>query len=389
MIVPAFLILTGMWRAALITPGGELPFQVLIDTVNSHYTFTVINGDEHMLLDDVKITGDSMLISFPVYESELRLKRIASNELKGEFINLTRTTYSRIPLEIKAGTFPRFFSSQEKKNVSVNGKWSVVFDPGTADSSYAVGQFQQQANNNVTGTFLTSSGDYRYLDGIISGDSLLLSTFNGVFIYLVKARISGNNLSGTFYSGIHRQIPISGFRDEKAKLPDADKLTTIKVDSAGFSFRFPDTDSLIVSLEDERFRNKPVLIQVMGSWCPNCLDESLFLGPFYDKNRHRGFEIVGLSFEKTADFKRAAANVNRFKKRLNINYPVLVANHRDKLKETMPAIENFIGFPTTIFLDKKHKVRKVHAGFLGAATGIEYEQFMKEFTDFAELLLNE
>ena len=152
---------------------------------------------------------------------------------------------------------------------------------------------------------------------------------------------------------------------------------------------FPDTDSTLVHLSDSAFKNKVVVLQILGSWCPNCLDESAFLESYYEKNKHRGFEIIGLSFEKTDDFKRASTTVNKFRKRLNISYPLLIASTRDKIKTTLPGLENFIAFPTTIFLDKNHKIRKIHAGFSGPATGAEYEKFKDEFSLLIDKLIAE
>jgi peroxiredoxin len=382
------ILTTGLWRAALMTPGGELPFGLEINSSGKSYTFTIINGAERMLMDNVTVKDDSLIVRFPVYESELRLKVVDANHLSGTFINLTRATHHTIPLEARAGNTPRFATAQGNSKANVSGRWSVQFSPGAKDSTYAVGLFEQR-EGRVTGTFLTTSGDYRYLEGAVSGDSLFLSTFDGVFVYLFKARISGNALEGMFYSGTHRQVPFTGYLDERARLPDPASLTRYDTEKYPLAFRLPDTDSNLVSLDDERFKGKVVLLQIMGSWCPNCLDESEFLAPWYDKNKHRGVEIIGLSFEKTDDFVRASGNVKRFMQRLRINYPVLVAANRDKLKTILPGLENFAGYPTTIYLDKQRRIRKIHAGFSGAATGAEYEKFKDDFVLFMDKLLNE
>lgn len=384
----ALILTTGLWRAVLLTPGGELPFQMKIDTFQNSYTLTVINSTEQMLLDDVQIKGDSLIVNFPVYESQLRLKAVSQDQLEGVFINLTRTTHAEIPLKAYSGGAPRFFNRVKEPPVNVDGRWSVMFSPGAKDSTYAIGVFRQDGYR-VDATFLTTSGDYRYLEGVVEGDSLFLSAFDGVFVYLFKARVRKNTLEGMFYSGTHRQVVWTGFRDPKATLPDPTTLTKLNIGDKPLSLRFPGTDSAMISLDDERFRNKVVIVQILGSWCPNCLDESIYLEDFYQKNKNRGFEIVGLAFEKTDDFKRAAANVDRFRKRLNISYPLLVASNRDKIKTVFPGLENFMGYPTTIFLDKNRKIRKIHAGFSGPATGAEYEKFKDDFELFVEKLLSE
>ncbi|MBK9422604.1 MAG: TlpA family protein disulfide reductase [Bacteroidetes bacterium] len=387
-LLSAITLTLGMWHGTLTTPGGELPFGVEIRKQENTYTLTVINGEEQLVLDEISLTQDSLIARFPVYESELRLKIIDSGFLEGSFINLTRSTHASIPMQIKYGSKSRFPVSEKNIPIKILTKYAAVFSPGTPDSSVAVGVFNQ-VGNEVTGTFLTPSGDYRYLHGNVDGDSLHLSTFNGVFVYLFKAKIENNRLIGKFYSGTHYSTNWAAVADENAQLPDPDKLTTITDAHLPLELTFPDLDSLPVSLSDPRFNGKVIVIQILGSWCPNCLDESQFLAPYYDKNQHKGFEIIGLAFEKTDTFSKAVSNVKRLQKRFKINYPLLIASNRDKIRKTMPRLNNFIGFPTTIILDKSHKVRKVHAGFSGAATGIAYEQYKDEFHLFIEKLLAE
>ena len=163
----------GLWRAALITPGGELPFHLIVSPVNNKYELTIVNGDEKMVLDDVTVKDDSLIVRFPVYESELRLKILNKNELSGTYINLTRTTHASIPMIAKAGPAPRFTVQSKSTSVDVSGRWLVQFAPLTKDSSNAVGVFNQEGTR-VTGTFLTQSGDYRYLEGAVENDSLFL-----------------------------------------------------------------------------------------------------------------------------------------------------------------------------------------------------------------------
>ena len=42
-----------------------------------------------------------------------------------------------------------------------------------------------------------------------------------------------------------------------------------------------------VSLQDERYKGKVVIVSILGSWCPNCLDEAEFLAPWYKANKQR------------------------------------------------------------------------------------------------------
>ena len=53
----------------------------------------------------------------------------------------------------------------------------------------------------------------------------------------------------------------------------------------------------------------------------------------------------------------------------------------------IPTLKNFISFPTTVFLNKKHEVVKVHAGFNGPATGKFFDEWKVEFEKDVEGIL--
>jgi len=55
----------------------------------------------------------------------------------------------------------------------------------------------------------------------------------------------------------------------------------------------------------------------------------------------------------------------------------------------LPQIKKISAFPTSIFIDKKGKIRKIDSGFNGPATGEYYTKFKKEFEQFVEKLLAE
>ena len=154
-------------------------------------------------------------------------------------------------------------------------------------------------------------------------------------------------------------------------------------------FRFPDVDSNLISLSDDRFKNKVVLLQIMGSWCPNCLDETSFFVDYYNSHHQEGLEIIGLAFEKTTDFKKASSNIKRLQQHYQIPYPLLIAGTtgKDAVINALPGITNFISYPTTIFINRKGETVKVHAGFSGPATGKDYEIYKKEFTETVQQLL--
>ncbi len=148
-----------------------------------------------------------------------------------------------------------------------------------------------------------------------------------------------------------------------------------------------------VSLTDEIFKNKVVVVQIMGSWCPNCLDESRYYSEFYKENQDKNIEFVALAFEYAKTEALAFKSIERLRDGVGINYPILLAQYgtsdKEKAQEKLPMLNHVLSYPTTIILDKKGKVRKIHTGFNGPATGEKYVEFKKEFESFIQDLLAE
>ncbi|MFT4153768.1 peroxiredoxin family protein, partial [Parafilimonas sp.] len=237
------------------------------------------------------------------------------------------------------------------------------------------------------------TGDNRYLEGIVSGDSLWLSGFDGIHSLLYTAKINGTNLTGTLYSGEKAKASFTAALDSNAALPDAAAMYVKNGEAGYLDFTFKDLDGNKVSIKDERFKNKVVVIDIMGSWCPNCMDETAFLSDYYKKNKDRGVEVISLAYELTTDFDRSKNSLLKFRNRFNVTYPILITgvSVADTLKteKTLPQLTEIGMFPTTIILDKTGKVSKIDTGFQGPATGEYYTKYIEEFAAYINRLLAE
>ena len=378
----------GVWRAELqVTPDEVLPF---VFEVTSPQSLKIFNADEVILVNDITYSNDTIVFKTPVFEGYVEAV-INNGSLKGSFIkeSLDRV----VPFSAEFGNSNRFSSETHDARQNVDGNWEVVFSPDVeADRYIAKGIFKQNGNK-VTGTFRTTTGDYRYLEGVLDGNTMKLSTFDGAHAFLFTAKIKGGTMEGMFYSGNHWQEPFNGQRNESYELPDANDLTFLKEGYDTLEFSFPDAEGDIVSLSDDRFKNKVVVVQVMGTWCPNCLDESKYYSEYYNTTNNKDVEFVALAFEYAKTKEKAFQSIKRLKEGLGINYPMLLAQYgtsdKAKAQEKLPMLNHVLSYPTSIFIDKKGKVRKIHTGFNGPATGDEYTEFKTEFTTFVEALVNE
>ncbi len=384
----------GIWRGEIIRPDGKpITFNFQTKLRSGKIIIYVINGAERLLVNDVRENADSIYIRMPFYDSYFVLRLVNSKYLQGEWIK----NYGDHTVAMQF--FAAFNNSQrfpvyQAPLFNITGRWSVHFQ-GTNDSTESVGELVQ-SGSHIVGTFLTVTGDYRYLEGVVSGDTLKLSTFDGGHAYYFTSKILDSNqmTEGYYYAGAVSVETWVAEKNPQAKLPDEFSQTQLKnADNAILHFRFPDLSGGMISLRDPAFRNKVVIIQILGSWCPNCMDETRFLAPWYIQNRSRPIAIIGLAYERTTSFADTKRLLQPFITRFHVTYPILATgvsvNDSLRTEKTLPEIQKIIGFPTTIFIDKKGVVRKIETGFNGPGTGEHYEIFKKEFNELIDTLVNE
>lgn len=374
--------LDGFWRGVFTLSGSnQAPFNFEIKN-NTAY---LINGEERFELKGITQKADSFLIPIDLYDAYLIAKQDAGKILRGSFKRNSIPNDAGIAFTAEKALKYRFFEKPTNATVILTGKWELLIGT-TKDANKTVGVFEQKGSN-LTGTILTITGDYRYFEGNVKDDEFYLSAFSGSNPSLIKGKINGNELVGEIINFRGAQS-IKGKRDEKAALPDAYTLTNIK-EGTTFDFTFPDAfTGKSISLKDAKYRNKVVIVTILGSWCPNCNDEAAFLAPWYESHKNKGVEIIGLAFERKNDPEFAKTRLEVLKKKYNIGYDILFAGLADKkyAASVLPALSDVISFPTTIFIDKNGKVTKIHTGYSGPATGIYYREFVKEFNQILDEL---
>jgi thiol-disulfide isomerase/thioredoxin len=382
----------GIYRGVLLLNAAaraELPFNLEVLRVKKKTVIVIHNADERIEVREIKFRGDSMIFRMPVFDTEFRT-RLTDSGFEGVWINHYRTNERIIPFTATFGESRRF--NREGSHVpNVEGKWEATFSPGSANSSPAVALLHHiEQTPNLSGTFLTETGDYRYLEGIVHRDSLWLSAFDGSHAFLFTAGVRNDSLvNGIFYSGSHWQEPWLARKNNSASLRDPDKITSLSDTSAVLNFAYSNIKGRKVSLSDKKYRNRPVIVQLMGSWCPNCMDESRYLSGLHRQFNAQGLEVIALAFEKTADEKVIRRRLSKLKNELGIDYEILVtrAVGKDEASRSIPLLSQVSAFPTTLFLNRGHRVVRVHTGFSGPATGRPYNEFRAETETLVKKLL--
>lgn len=381
---------TGPWRGTIQVSGQEMPFTFTVSEQDGKQVVHLINGDERILIDEISQSGDSVRLEMHIFDAAL-IAKLSGSTLQGRWERKDQEVPYSLPFSAQHGNTSRFAANPAKPALDVNGKWEVNFTKEDGTSYPAIGEFKQQGNA-LTGTFLTNTGDYRYLQGQVDGNQLKLSVFNGAHAYLFTAAPGPDgSLTGDFYAGQNSHETWTAQRNPDFKLASADTLTYLKPGYDRLDFSFPDLNGKKVSLTDPQFKGKVVVAQIFGSWCPNCMDETKFLAPWYEQNKARGVEVVGLGYEVSPEFDKAKARIEKMRDRLNVTYPLLVSGTKDKelVAKSLPALNHVLSFPTTIFIDKQGKVRKIHTGFSGPGTGKYYDAFVQDFNKTIDELVAE
>lgn len=376
----------GKYRAEMITKDGSiLPFNFEFLKKSEQLIMKVENGEETLIYDEIRIESDSIKIFMPPFDAIIIVKA------EGEYLN-GRYLKEESGIETQFRAFlshqPKF-NSNTSANINLNGKFKTEFRP---EKPYpGLGLFTQNGNL-ISGTFKKNSGDTRYLSGIVSGDSIYMSTFDGAHPYLIKAVKIGDTIKGNLYYQSNSITKFWMVSDDNYELPNKKELTKLKEGYNTIDFSFKNTKGEIINLSDNEFKNKVKVIQIMGTWCPNCLDETQFFLSYLKENKFEDLSFIALSFEAAKTEEKAMKRVQSLIDRFDIPYPILLAQYGStdtKLaSEKLPMLDEIRAYPTTILVDKKGTVKSIYTGFDGPATGKAFKNFTTEFDKEIKKLLS-
>lgn len=383
--------LVGSWNASLDCPGGPLRFGIEIKGAADALAGFFVNGPERIKIPSITFDGASGSIDIPHYDSRISfsMEKDAST-ISGEWTKRRGVEkWTKMPFTATKSTTAVSAQTTEQVSFFV-GRWATKFK---SDADPSVADFRvNDASQRIVGTFLTTTGDYRFLDSRFENGVLVLSCFDGAHAFLFHVRKTGqDSIKGDFWSSDTWHDSFEGKRDDSARLPDAFKETSLADESLLGRLSFPDLDGKPTRLDDPKFAGKARIIYVFGSWCPNCHDAADYFSELNSKYQDQGLSILGLAFEHTGNFERDAEQIRRYLERHNSNYPVLLAGLSDKKEasKAFPVLDRVRSYPTTIFLDGTNKVRSIHTGFTGPATGNDFVELKQKFESLIETMIAE
>lgn len=376
----------GYWKGELkLQENNILSF---IFTVDKNQRITIQNAEERILLKESIKENDSLQYYFSSFPNYLIFKINSKKRISGFFVNPDRKiNQARLAFNAKyyGDNEPTYLG---KNDTLLDAKWEVYFNSNSEDKFPSIGKFKQE-KSKLTGTFLTESGDFRFLSGSFKKNKLILFSFDGAHVFLFTATLKNDTLKGEFFSGSHYQTNWIGYKNEAFELENPDSLTYMVKDTFAFNFKTTNDDEY--TYPNEALKNKVVIIQILGTWCPNCLDETVFYKELYKEYNHLGLEIIAIAYETPESFDGKVKRINRYIENKEIEYPILVGGNASKKEcsEDFHMLNDITSFPTSIFINKEGKVIKIHTGFNGPGTGKIYTDYKKKTKNLIERLLKE
>lgn len=384
----------GKWRGEFTVSESKVPFNFELKGKDAeHAVFTLINGSRRDNFHVKSIGTDSVYIKMNTYDAALVAKIQDDGSLTGEYRSLVPGFRGNsLPFTAEYGKTYRFVEPGKDvaPKADLTGKWEIkTYSKEAVPASIAL---LKQKGNKLTGVVMTVVGDTRELEGTVQGDEFALSGFTGPSPFIIKGKINADgSISGEEGFGIYKNLKFDAAKKTEVELPDPYKLTFLKEGYKKLDFSFPGIDGKQVSLSDNKYKGKVVIVEIIGTWCPNCTDQTVFLSPWFNKNHQRGVEAIALGFEQKDSLEYAKYTLGKLKEKYEINYDIAFGGLADKklVSQKLPALNKFIAFPTTIIIDRKGDVREIYTGYTGTVTGKYHEDYEKKFNKLLDELIAE
>jgi peroxiredoxin len=368
--------IAGRWDATIQINGVETPFPMEISGSGTNVTASFFNGDDRYASTKGRFENGKLVLNWDYYAATLEAT-LKDGVLEGQYAGTRRM---KGPFAIRARR-----AAVAKPTVvsgivpSIDGLWEIPNNSGKGESAWRF--IVQQSGAKASATILRVDGDTGTISGTFQNGKFVLSHFDGARAHLLEIRPAGD---GTLDILQDAKTKLTAYRPAAARakgLPeptDPDLHTTMKDLTEPFRFRFPDLNGHVVSNVDARFQGKVLVVEITGSWCPNCHDEAPFLAEIYRKFGAQGLEIVSLSFEE-ADQLRDPTRLRAFVKKYGLEFPVLLCGDPDEANAKLTQLVNWNTWPATLFIDRRGLVRGIHSGFPSPGSGELFHQAKEEF----------
>jgi thiol-disulfide isomerase/thioredoxin len=375
--------LAGRWDATVTVNGVEVPFAFEIASTSDGPRGTFFNGTRRIASTRGSLENQALVFEYGQYAATLKAS-VVDGTLTGDYVRGTRTPYP-----FKAVRAAKTAKRETAAAPSIAGTWILAAAGNKGEAAWRFVVDQKGAD--VSATILRVDGDTGTLNGSFKDGVFVLSHFSGARPLLLEVTPRDD---GSLALRQNRKTEFVAVREGTARAAeigaptDSSLHTSVSRPSERFKFSGTTLDGRPVDERDPRFAGKVLLVNVSGSWCPNCHDEAPFLTALDRQYRARGLEIVTLSFEEEEQLANPA-RLRAFIAQYGFAHTVLLAGEPDDTATVLPQAVNLNAFPTTFIVGRDGRARAVHAGFPSPGSGKFYEKAEREMRQEIERLLGE
>ncbi len=390
----------GMWDGSIKGAAGDVEFRLEVKPQGDKLAATLINASDRQPFTSAAWDGKTLTLRFDYYDGTLAAHYVAPDRMEGEYSRQTSRGMAHIPVTLVPHR--EVTGDSAWTGPTLTGTWVFHRPSETGAEKSTLAEFQQQKTANAdgkaeaTGIFEPVSGDTGLLHGYVYKTRFHLSRFDGIHVLAFDGDFQPDgSLKGQIGSGLAGVVPFTATRTSDTAVVDPNaeggKLTRVTDPQQPFRFSGTDATGKTVDQNSPEFKGKAVIVDIFGTWCPNCHDEAPVLEALYRKYQAQGLEIVALAYEYTDDAARNQRLMSIYRDKYGLTFPMLLAGTTadGQIAKTLPQLVDFGAFPTTIFLDRTGRVHAIHAGFSGPSTGEKYKEVQQQMDQLTQEILKQ
>ncbi len=386
---PQARVPAGLWDGSIQSRAGEVTFGIELKQQGSALNAVLLNATDEQPFTSATWNGQTLTLRLDYYDGQLTLHFISPQRMEGQYSRQTSKGAVHIPVTLTPHHESQVTKSWTGPNVA--GDWLLHEKGAVGAEKNILTSFQQQkmatSDGRVaaTGIMEPVSGDTGLMHGTVSTGAkgqthLHLSRFDGIHVLALDGEVEPDGSLKGQIGGVVSVAPFTAERAQDAAAADpnllAGSLTRVKDPQQPFQFSGVNSSGRTINQDSSEFKGKPVIVDIFGTWCPNCHDEAPLLEQLYRKYQSQGLVIVGLAYEYVDDTARDLRQIALYRDKYGLSFPLLLAGTTDEgqIAKTLPQLVHFGAYPTTVFLDREGRVHAIHAGFAGPSTGEKYQE---------------
>jgi thiol-disulfide isomerase/thioredoxin len=391
----------GSWQGTMKSTAGEVNFVIDLSQQGGQLHAALLNAGDRQPFTSAAWDGKVLTLRFDYYDGTLTAHFVSPTRMEGDYSRQTSRGVVHIPLTLMPA--PENPSGKPWSGPSLAGEWIFHLLKKEGADRDTLAEFQQEKTANTagqviaTGIFEPVDGDTGLLHGTVYTDDgasrFHLSRFDGIHVLAFDGVfLPDGSLKGQM-GGVASLTPFTAKRSSDSALVDPNvqggTLTRVKDPQEPFRFSGLDANGKTVDQDSPEFKGKAVIVDIFGTWCPNCHDEAPVLESLYRRYHAQGLEIVALAYEYTDDAARNQRLMAIYRAKYGLTFPMLLTGTTadGQIAKTLPQLVDFGAYPTTIFLDRTGRVHAIHAGFSGPSTGQRYTQVQQNFDSLTREVL--